>query len=114
MAQARRDWNVLRVVVAREMKRLKNESLPRKVEALRTVCRPGDAEILTGYCYDADRVKRIDTFRHALVHEEIVKSPSDVIDDVEFMERTQVYLSLLVTHRHGLTLGPDAMSTALA
>jgi hypothetical protein len=27
------------------------------------------------------------------------------------MERTQVYLSVLVTHRHGLTLGPDAMSS---
>jgi hypothetical protein len=29
--------------------------------------------------------------------------PFDVIDTIAFMERTQVYLSVLVTHRHGLT-----------
>ena len=114
LAQARGDWNeLLRVAVARETNRLKNESLPRKIEVLQAVCKPGGAQILKGYSYDVGRMKRIDMLRHGLVHEKIVKSPADVIADVEFMERTQVYLSALVTHRHGLKLGPNAMHSAM-
>jgi hypothetical protein len=35
------------------------------------------------------------------------------MDDVTFMERTQAYLSALVTHRHGIRLGADAMNALL-
>lgn len=59
-----------------------------------------------------DRLKEIDQFRHAIVHRRIDPLPFDVIDAVAFMERTEVYLSTLVTHRHGLKLGPDAMNSA--
>jgi hypothetical protein len=110
LAEARGDFDaLLRKAVAREIGRLKNASLPNKVQVLQTVCKPGPVQLVKGYTYDADRMKRIDLFRHEVVHEKLVKSPNDVIADVDFMERTQVYLSALVAHRHGLTLGPDSM-----
>lgn len=114
LAQARGDWDtLLRAAVERAIKRLKNESLPAKIDVLLAVCKPSGIQVLQGYGYDAARMKRIDLLRHKLVHEKIVKPPDDVIDDVEFMERTQVYLSALVTHRHGITLGADAMNPLL-
>ena len=86
-----------------------NESLLRKIEVLQAVCKPASTEIMKSYSYDPDRVKRIDALRHGLVHKKIAKSPVDVISDVDFMERTQVYLSALVTHRHGIKLGASAI-----
>jgi hypothetical protein len=111
LAQARNDWDeLLRAAVAREVNRLQKESLSKKIEVLQAVCKCGSAQVLKNYSYDADRVKRIDDFRHGLVHQRIVKSTNDVISDLDFTERTQVYLSALVTHRHGIKLGPDAMA----
>jgi hypothetical protein len=114
LAQARGDLDgLLRTAVEREVKRLKNESLPGKIEVLQAVCKPGGMQALKGYAYDGGQLKRIDELRHRLVHQRIEQSPVDVIATVEFMERTQVYLSALVTHRHGLRLGPDAMKTLI-
>jgi hypothetical protein len=114
LAQARGDLNaLLRIAVDREVKRLKNESLARKIEVLQAVCKSGGVQILKGYAYDAGQMKQIDQFRHRLVHQRIEPSPIDVIATIEFMKRTQVDLSALVTHRHGLKLGPDAMTAAL-
>lgn len=111
LAQARGDWDTLfRAAVDREVKRLKNESLPRKIEVLQAVCKPGNAEMLKDYTYDAARLKSIDQFRHAAIHQRIDPPGFDVIAAVGFMERTQVYLSVLVTHRHGLKLGPEALN----
>lgn len=110
LAQARGDLDVLlRTAVEREVKRLKNESLPGKIDVLQAVCKPGSVQILKGYAYDAGQMRQVDEFRHLLVHQRIEQSPVDVIATVEYLERTQVYLSALVTHRHGLQLGPDAM-----
>lgn len=112
LAQARGDVAaLLRTAVEREIRRLGNESLPGKIDVLHTVCKPGGMPILKGYVYDVGRMKQIDEFRHRLVHQRIEQSPVDVIATVEFMERTQIYLSGLVTHRHGLKLGPDAVKT---
>ena len=114
LAQARDDFDaLLRTVVEREISRLKSRSLPKKIEVLQAVCKPGSMQLLKNYVYDTARMKRIDVLRHKLVHEQIVKSPDDVIADVNFMERTQVYLSTLVTHRHGLVLGPNAMTAGI-
>jgi hypothetical protein len=113
LAQARGDVDaLLRTAVEREIKRLNNESLPRKIEVLQAVCKPGGVPILKGYVYDAGLMKQIDEFRHRLVHQRIEQSPVDVLATIEFMERTQVYLSALITHRHGLKLGPGAMTAA--
>lgn len=37
----------------------------------------------------------------------------DVGRDLEFIERTTVYLSALITHRYGLVIGPEAMIEAM-
>ena len=114
LAQAHGGLDALvRTAVEREVKRLKNESLPGKIEILQAVCKPLGVQLLKGYVYDADQMKQIDQLRHRLVHQGIDKSPVDVITAIEFMERTQVYLSALVTHRHGLKLGPAAMMAML-
>lgn len=110
LAQARGDLDALvRTAVEREVKRLKNESLPGKIEVLQAVCKSGGVQLLKGYVYDAGQMRQIDQVRHRLVHQGIGTSPIDVITTIEFMERTQVYLSALVTHRHGLKLGPASM-----
>jgi hypothetical protein len=115
LEQARGDWDaLLRTAVEREIRRLKNESLPRKIEVLQAVCKPGGAPMIKGYVYDANQMRQIDELRHRLVHRRIEQSPVDVIAAVEFLERSQVYLSALVTHRHGLRLGPEATKAVTA
>jgi hypothetical protein len=37
----------------------------------------------------------------------------DLSADLEFIERTNVYLSALITHRYGLLIGPEAMTEAV-
>jgi len=81
-----------------------------KIQVLHFVCKPGSAEILTGYRFDGERIDRIDRLRHDIVHQKALGLPiENVSDDLEYIERTNIYLSALITHRYGLRVGPEAM-----
>ena len=105
LAQASGDQTaLLRNLVERYVKSTRNHSLPNRIASLLSVCKPGGAEILAGYAYDETRMKKLDDLRHDLVHKQICKV-DDVLDDLLFFDRTQVYLSTLITYRFGLMLG---------
>lgn len=92
------------------LKKLSNKSIVNKIKTLLQVCRPGSSEILKNYLFDADRIERFDKLRHDLVHEGAFdRVGSDTAAD----ERTNVYLSALITHRYGLLIGPEAMVEAV-
>jgi len=76
------------------------------------ICKPDKSAILRDYRFDRERIQRIDGLRHRIVHETFGSPIENVRDDLEYMERTQVYLSALITHRYGLKRGPEFLHEA--
>lgn len=96
------------------LKRLHNKSIVNRIKALQQVCRSGSPEILKNYAFDADRIERFDKLRNDIVHGGAFDQiEHDLSGDLEFIERTNVYLSALITHRYGLLIGPEAMTEAV-
>ncbi len=96
------------------LKKLHNRSIVNRIKALQQVCRSGSAEILTNYAFDAERIERFDKLRNDIVHGGAFDQiDHDLSADLEFIERTNVYLSALITHRYGLLIGPEAMTEAV-
>jgi len=99
--------------VAAFMKRLSNRSLPQKIAALHDVCKPGSAQILPSYRFDSARIKHFDERRHDIVHGDglgSLLSVVDIVEEVEYLRLTNVYLSALVTNAYGLKLDRRAFS----
>lgn len=100
--------------ILKHFNRLCKGSLLAKIETLQSICKPGSAEILKGYRFDGERIGRIDRLRHDIVHKEALGSPiENVSANLEYIERTNIYLSALITHRYGLLVGPEAMNELL-
>jgi hypothetical protein len=105
--------SLLAEAIAAYLKRVGNKSLRNKIEILQRVCKPGSANIVEGYHFDGKRIDRFDGLRHDIVHKEALGSRVDrASTELEFVERTNVYLSALITHRYGLVIGPQAIEEA--
>ncbi len=105
---------LLRNVVSDYLKRFGSKSLPNKVEVLQSICKPGTAKILKNYRFDGDRIRRFDLLRHDIIHKEGFGSAIENLEgDLQYIERTNIYLSALITHRYGLLIGPGAMNVLL-
>lgn len=105
---------LLRSAVDKYFNKLCKADLLSKIKTLHAVCKPGSAEILEGYRYDDEQIDRIDRLRHEIVHKEALGSPiGNVSGDLKYVERTNIYLSALITHRYGLLVGPGAMNELL-
>jgi hypothetical protein len=106
---------LLRNAVLGYLKRFGNKSLPNKIEVLQSICKPGAIEILKDYRFDGDRLRRFDLLRHNIIHNEGFGAEIDNIEkDLQYIERTSIYLSALITHRYGLQIDPRAMNVAIA
>lgn len=100
--------------VSLHLKKVRHKSIVNKIKTLQQICKSGSDEILKNYAFDADRIERFDSRRHDIVHGgafDLVEQ--DLAADLEFIERTSVYLSALITHRYGLLVGPEAMTEAI-
>ncbi|MBI4265174.1 MAG: hypothetical protein HY657_12430 [Acidobacteria bacterium] len=102
-----------RDAVSKYLKKLSNQSLLNRIRVLHNVCEVGKNEILTGYSFDGERIDRFDKLRHNIVHKGELQDVNDVAPELEFIERTTVYLSALITHRYGIVIGPEAMIEAI-
>lgn len=60
-----------RQAVSTYLKKLSNQSVLNRIKVLQKVCKAGDATILSGYSFDADRIDRFDKLRHSIVHKGI-------------------------------------------
>ena len=104
---------LLRDAVFGHLKRLGNKSLLNKIEVLQSICKPGTTEILKDYRFDGDRLSRFDLLRREIIHNEgLGAATGNPEQDLQYVERTNIYLSALITHRYGLLIGPEAMKIA--
>jgi hypothetical protein len=97
---------VLRPKLNDYLSELERESLITKVEKLFALSQPpAGFDPVENYAYDPDRLKRLDEKRHDLVHGAGPAAPIPTIDaDLEFLERTQIFLFTLVNERYGIKL----------
>lgn len=89
-------------LIAAHLEALEKESLSKKIEALFSVCRPPEkfnpfTPGASEYTFDPGRLKALDDRRHDLVHGVLPLEVSISPNDVEFMQKTALYLSAMVS-----------------
>ncbi|HEX6903902.1 MAG TPA: hypothetical protein VF789_29595 [Thermoanaerobaculia bacterium] len=73
------------------LNQLDRESLPRRIERLLGICKPSDLILNSeGYTFCAERIRRIDDWRHQLVHHSGAVAPTmeEVREEVDYLEVT--------------------------
>jgi hypothetical protein len=97
---------------------LSRENLLLKLDRLFKVCKPAPDQLRGGtYRFSRERLKRLDTLRHTLVHGSAppdkvvllyhVERWKTVDDDLEWLAYTPMKLCLIVAKRHDLSLNPS-------
>lgn len=90
---------------------LERESLPKKVEALFSVCHPKKdfspfVREEPQYAYDSKRLCKLDDQRHDLVHGLLPISTSVGTVELEYMQKTALYLAAMVSASFGVKADP--------
>jgi hypothetical protein len=94
---------------------LARESLLRKIALVFKRCPPpkGWNPFTDGTRYDDERVRRLDSLRHRLVHGPFINAVDSADDDVWFLLRVPYFLCLLVNRRFRLGLVPERVIGAI-
>lgn len=90
---------------------LDRESLLYKVDKLFQICRPpAKFSPIEEYTFDRDRLAKLDSIRHEIVHGEGLKSPiKDCDNEIIYMRNTANLLMALLSHTYGLKINPYHM-----
>ncbi len=87
------------------LKKCGSASLPKKVAKLELICRSALPVQIEGFRYDPERLKRLDTERHEIVHgRDLNLKPrqESFDDDLRFMFRVASYCAAMVGKRLGV------------
>lgn len=85
------------------LKALDRDSLPKKIETLLGACRPPkDFSPLEDFSFDGDRIQFLDAQRHDLVHGALPLKSAVSADQIDFLQKTALYLVAMVSHAYGL------------
>jgi hypothetical protein len=87
------------------VEQLTKESLMRRLETLNSKCQPVPPFNVRGveYLFDGDRVKRLDSLRHEIIHRstDISKRfPATIGGDLEFLKNTCHFLMWMISERY--------------
>jgi hypothetical protein len=97
-------------LMERYLEKLEKESLLVKVDRLHACCRPPQGwEPMGGYHYESARLAQLDKLRQDIVHGPRLSSIPTVDDDLDYLQRTGLYLITLVTHRYGVRIDLAAL-----
>ncbi len=108
-----RDYNELfQRKLEDRLQELERESLVTKIDRLLARCQPpAKWSPMTGYEFDMERIKRLDTQRHEIIHGLALGIPlkhHPVSDESLFyLSRTSMYFQGLVNLKYGLKLDPS-------
>jgi hypothetical protein len=97
---------LVRKSVEKAYSRLDRMSLLVKLDTLHEICKPPlDFDPIENYRYDRERVKRIDTTRHDVVHNEILKVDFSTLPaDLDYLSKTCLWCGDLMIQRFGLSI----------
>jgi hypothetical protein len=104
---------ILRTKLDEFFEQLERESLLKKADYLFARCKPpANWSPMHDYIYDRDRLKKLDDYRHEVIHG---KDPLQGIDsaeqEVDYLTRTVLFFLGLVNLRYGLRLDPFYVHT---
>jgi hypothetical protein len=104
----------IKIAVSGELDRLERESLLKKVDRLFQLCRPKKQTYLTnGFKFDRDRLERLDTLRHAIVHAPgKLRQFSSVADDLEFLRKSGLHLLVMLSETYEAGLNTQELLAA--
>lgn len=86
---------------------LERESLLKKIEILHSICKPPKMfSPIHEYTFDPERLKRLDDLRHEIVHGLNPLSKSIQISEIEFFQKTSLYLAVMVSDAFGIKVDP--------
>jgi hypothetical protein len=95
---------------------LERESLLTKADQLLARCKPEARwSPMNNYEYDRDRLKRLDEFRHNVIHGDgLGMELNDSDNEVDYLMRTALYFMGLVNLRYGFQINPIYTFQAMA
>ncbi len=95
---------------------LERESLLTKADHLLARCKPEPKwSPMNNYEYDRDRLKRLDDFRHNIIHGDgLGMELKDADNEVDYLTRTALYFMGLVNLRYGFRMNPVYIFQAMA
>jgi hypothetical protein len=98
--------NLLKAKIEDSLKKLERDSLLTKINKAFQICQPrSDFQPIRGFSFDRNRLKNLDRFRNAIIHETgPVHSLPKGDDDLFFMSQCAVYLMAMVHHCFGVTM----------
>ena len=87
---------------------LERESLLKKTDLLFARCQPPDKwSPMANYAFDRDRLKRLDDYRHEVIHGNApIKALPSADKEVDYLMRMVLFFQGLVNLRYGLKLDP--------
>lgn len=90
------------------LEQLERESLLKKADLLFARCLPPEKwSPMRTYTYDRDRLKRLDDYRHEIIHgDSIEHGIKNASEEVDYMSRTVLFLMGLVNLRYKLMIDP--------
>ncbi|OGI68881.1 MAG: hypothetical protein A2W18_08545 [Candidatus Muproteobacteria bacterium RBG_16_60_9] len=98
-----------------ELKAFERQSMLFKIDRLFEYCRPTRVDFFTdGFRFDHTRMKTLDEKRHLIVHVPGDRQHFDSINsDLEFMNKSGLYMFLMIADRYHLRMTGDTFLAAL-
>lgn len=92
----------------KRLEQLERESLLKKTGVLFARCKPpAKWSPMADYQFDSERLEKLDRLRHDIVHGEALGSAiTNVVDELDYLCRSTMFLMGLVNLRYGLRLDP--------
>jgi len=89
---------------------MERESLIKKIETLHAICKPPkNFSPVDEYTYNAVRLNGLDDRRHDIVHGILPLNTSVSVSEIEFMQKTSLYLAAMVSNAFGVKADPMQM-----
>ncbi len=106
---------LLRRKLAEFFQQLDREPLVKKADHLFARCTPPEKwRPIEDYEYDRDRLKRLDQYRHDVVHGGgLQKEISAIDDEIAFLQKTCIFFTMLVVAKYQIKFHPDETMKAV-
>ena len=107
--------SVLRDKISKYVQELDHKSLNEKIDKLFQLCKPPvDFTPIRDHQYDGDKIKKLDSWRHIVVHGPGLPPPLENCGgNITYMRDTSNFLICLVNHGYGVMINPTLFKESL-
>ena len=98
--------DIVRQTISKYIQELERKSLLEKIDKLFQICKPpAKFYPIRNYVYNRDRIEKLDSLRHDIVHGDGLPSPLVTCDqDIKYMQKTSNFLMALVNHKYDIKM----------